>query len=76
MFALPVSPIKFNFTLNIFHRFTTNNNKPGKVLKIRFVTILIVTGVVLEVFNILDFSRSKKQHGTPGLVNAQAARYI
>ena len=76
MFALTVSPIKFNVTLNIFHRFTTNGNKLGKVLKIIFVIILIVTGVVLEVFNILDFSRSKKQNGTPGLINAQRARYI
>ena len=68
MFALTVSPIKFNFTLNIFHRFTTNGNKLGKVLKIIFVIILIVTGVVLEAFNILDFSRSKETKGqTPGL---------
>ena len=68
MFALTVSLIKLNVTLNIFHRLTTNGNKLGKVLKIIFVMILIVTGVVLEVFNILYFSWSKEAKSqTPGL---------
>ena len=59
-FALLFSLIKFNITLNIFHRLTTNSNKFGRLLKITFVLILIFTGVVLEVLNILDFSRSKE----------------
>ena len=57
---LTFSLIKFNISLNIFHRLTTNGNKLGRLLKIIFVMILISTGVVVAVFNILDFSRSKE----------------
>ena len=36
------------------------NTVLGMLLKIIFVLVLIFTGVILEVFNILDFSQPKE----------------
>ena len=56
------------FSSNISHRFTTNGNKLGKVLKIIFVLELILTGPVLEVFNTLNFSQPKEVKGPDTLI--------